>query len=55
LIPLLRDPLLIDIDPAPEPRVFGSDQTSPARGIVVAVLLSVPLWMLLVALVRLVF
>lgn len=55
LIPLLRDPLHIEISPAPEPPIFGSDQTSPARGIAIAVLLSIPLWMLLVALVRLVF
>ena len=55
LILLLRDPLAATISDGPDTLRYGSDQTAPARGIAVAVLLSIPIWALLIGLVKLAF
>ena len=55
LVPLLRDPQAATISNGPDTLRYGSDQTSPSRGIAAAVLLSIPIWALLIGLVKLAF
>lgn len=53
LIPLLRSPQLLDgKGHGKDPVRFGSDQSAPARGIMVAVVISAVLWLGILAAMR---